>query len=111
MELFCILAVVVILYIKIHRTVHGKKNPVVLYYNVKHNIKRKANHKLGENIYITNQTKNYIYRIKKRLPQINKEVDKQTIQSTKWPTHIQGNANKNCEIPTKVKSNRSHLSR
>lgn len=41
MELFCILAVVVILYIKIHRTVHGKKNPVVLYCNVKHNIKKK----------------------------------------------------------------------
>ena len=58
MELFCILAVVVILYIKIHRTVHGKKNPVVLYYNVKHNIKKRLT---------TNWGKTFILQIRQRI--------------------------------------------
>lgn len=59
-ESVCILAVVVILHIKIHRPEHRKKNPFVLYVNLKHNIKQ-TSCKLGKNIYYNSDEELYMH--------------------------------------------------
>lgn len=114
MKVFCILAVVVILHIKIHRPEHRKKNPFVLYVNLKHNIKQRLAANWAKT-FITIQMKNYICMIEKGFPQISKAIRKGNRQCNyrqcNMATHIQGNASINRETPTEAKSNRNNFSK
>ena len=85
MRPFCILAVVVILHIKIHRPEHRKRNPFVLCVSLKCNIK--TSYKLGKNIYYNSDEELYVQDWKRASSnqwerQSEREIDNATAE---WP--------------------------